>query len=40
MIRLARLTDYGIMLLTLLARDRNAAPRSARDVAARSAETL
>ena len=36
MIRLARLTDYGIMLLTLLARDRNGAPRSAREVAARS----
>ena len=36
MIRLSRLTDYGIMLLTLMARDRDGAPRSARDVAARS----
>ena len=36
MIRLARLTDYGIMLLTLMARDRQAAPRSAREVADRS----
>lgn len=36
MIRLARLTDYGIMLLTLLARDRQGAPRSAREVADRS----
>ena len=36
MIRLARLTDYGIMLLTLLARDRNGAPRSAREIASRS----
>jgi FeS assembly SUF system regulator len=36
MIRLARLTDYGIMLLTLLARDRHGAPRSAREVADRS----
>ena len=36
MIRLARLTDYGIMLLTLLARERNGSPRSAREVADRS----
>src|SRR5687767_8472679 len=36
MIRLSRLTDYGIMLLTLLARDRNGAPRSAREIADRS----
>jgi len=36
MIRLARLTDYGIMLLTLLARDRQKAPLSAREVADRS----
>ena len=36
MIRLARLTDYGIMLLTLMARDRQGPPKSARDIAARS----
>ncbi|HKS15991.1 MAG TPA: Rrf2 family transcriptional regulator, partial [Planctomycetota bacterium] len=36
MIRLARLTDYGIMLLTLIARDRKHAPLSAREVADRS----
>ena len=36
MIRLARLTDYGIMLVTLLARDRHAVPLSARDVADKS----
>ena|SRR5688572_2070806 len=36
MIRLSRLTDYGIMLSTLLARERNGAPRSARDIAQRS----
>jgi FeS assembly SUF system regulator len=36
MIRLSRLTDYGIMLLTLMARDRDGATQSARDVAARS----
>jgi len=36
MIRLSRLTDYGIMLMTMLARDRQNAPRSAREVADRS----
>jgi FeS assembly SUF system regulator len=36
MIRLARLTDYGIMLLTLMARDPKGPLRSARDIAARS----
>lgn len=36
MIRLSRLTDYGIMLLTLIARDRQNAPRSAREVADRA----
>jgi FeS assembly SUF system regulator len=36
MIRLARLTDYGIMLLTFLARERNGVPRSAREVADKS----
>jgi FeS assembly SUF system regulator len=36
MIRLTRLTDYGIMLLTIIARERNGATRSARELAARS----
>lgn len=36
MIRLARLTDYGIMLLTMLARERHSTPRSAREIADRS----
>ena len=36
MIRLSRLTDYGVMLVTLMARDRDASPRSARDVAEQS----
>jgi FeS assembly SUF system regulator len=36
MIRIARLTDYGIMLLTMLARERHAVIHSARDVADRS----
>ena len=36
MIRLSRLTDYGIMLMTMLARDRQSAARSAREVADRS----
>ncbi len=34
MIRMTRLTDYGIMLLTLFARDARRATRSARDLAA------
>ncbi len=33
MIRMTRLTDYGIMLLTLFARDRERPVRSARDLA-------
>ncbi len=36
MIRLTRLTDYGIMLLTIIARERNGSTRSARELAARS----
>jgi FeS assembly SUF system regulator len=34
MIRMTRLTDYGIMLLTLFARDRKSPMRSARDLSA------
>ncbi len=34
MIRMTRLTDYGILLLTLYARDTKRATRSARDLAA------
>ena len=34
MIRLARLTDYGILLMTCVARQRDSAPHSARELAA------
>lgn len=33
MIRLSRLTDYGILLMTLVARDTGHTPRAARDLA-------
>jgi FeS assembly SUF system regulator len=33
MIRLSRLTDYGILLMTLVARDSGQRPRAARDLA-------
>jgi len=36
MIRLAKLTDYGLVLLTVIARDRNCALRNARDLAEES----
>jgi len=36
MIRMTRLADYGILLLTLLARDRDRSMRSARELAAQS----
>ncbi|HWR36791.1 MAG TPA: SUF system Fe-S cluster assembly regulator [Clostridia bacterium] len=36
MIRLSKLTDYGLVLLTVIARDRNGSLRTARDLAAES----
>ncbi|HLI64069.1 MAG TPA: SUF system Fe-S cluster assembly regulator [Terriglobales bacterium] len=36
MIRLAKLTDYGLVLMTLMARDRSPAVHTARDLAAGS----